>query len=108
MGEKDYQQLLLVQDMAKAFFLKTDIVPCPTLREADGLAMSSRNRRLAPAHRELAPLLFAKLKTASDLESARIELTKAGFEVEYLEEHFGRRFVAAKLGSVRLIDNVIL
>lgn len=108
MGEKDFQQLLLVQEMAKTFFINTEIVACPTLREADGLAMSSRNRRLSPDHRELAPLLFAKLKTAQSLQQAQEELTIAGFEVEYLEEHFNRRFVAAKLGHVRLIDNVSL
>ena len=45
-GEKDYQQLQLIKDMAKNFFMKTEIVPCPTLREKDGLAMSSRNVRL--------------------------------------------------------------
>lgn len=100
-GEKDYQQLRLVRDMAAAFFLDTQIIPCPTLREPDGLAMSSRNRRLSAEERAKAPLLYQAL-----LANNRALLEREGFNVDYLEEHDGRRYVAASLGSVRLIDNV--
>lgn len=104
-GEKDFQQLRLIQDMATAFFLEIAIVPVPTVREPDGLAMSSRNIRLSAAGREKAPLIFQALQN-HDVEAARERLTRAGIEVEYLEEHFNRRFIAAFIDGVRLIDNV--
>jgi pantoate--beta-alanine ligase len=106
MGEKDYQQLQLVKDMAATFFMSTDIVPCPTLREPDGLAMSSRNRLLSADQRERAPRLYQALRRSDPIPTVVQDLETFGFKVEYLEEHFGRRFVAAKLGHVRLIDNV--
>ncbi len=105
-GEKDYQQLLLIRDMSAALFLDIDVVACPIKREADGLAMSSRNLRLTPAQRELAPKIYQILKTAPDAGHAAKELSDAGFRVDYVEEYFGRRFAAAFLGDVRLIDNV--
>lgn len=106
MGEKDYQQFLLVRDMAKNFFLKTEIVGCPTVREVDGLAMSSRNLRLNQTEREIAPALYKNLRASDDIHTIRKNLSELGFEVDYLEEKMGRRFVAARLGNVRLIDNV--
>jgi pantoate--beta-alanine ligase len=105
-GEKDYQQFLLIRDMAKTFFLDCEILSLPTVRELDGLAMSSRNVRLTPEQRKAAPLLFNELKSSKPLTEVRTTLEAAGFRVDYLEEHFGRRFVAAFLGDVRLIDNV--
>ena len=60
-GEKDFQQLQLVEGLVNAFFLDTLIVRCPTVREPDGLAMSSRNRLLSPAERERAPALHRVL-----------------------------------------------
>lgn len=105
-GEKDYQQLQLVAGMAKAFFLDCEIVGCPTVREPDGLAMSSRNHNLNHAERARAALLPQILQTAPNVEAAREALTKNGFKVDYVEEHEGRRFVAASLGNVRLIDHV--
>lgn len=107
-GEKDFQQLRLIQDMVQAFFVPVEIIPCPTVREQDGLAMSSRNLNLAPQDREIAPLLYKTLHTATDLSQAREALTRAGFKLDYLEETHGRRFVAAHLGGVRLIDNISL
>lgn len=106
-GEKDYQQLSLIEEMKKAFFIKTEIVPVPTVRERDGLAMSSRNLRLTAQEREIAPL-FYKLLSNFELSSTQIkyELTSSGFVVDYVEERVGRRLGAAVLGSVRLIDNV--
>lgn len=106
-GEKDYQQYLLIQGMAEAFFLDTKIIGCPTLRENDHLAMSSRNTLLNPEERKKAAL-FPKIlhSPTQSLDQLRAQLTEAGFIVDYVEERFGRRFGAVKLGSVRLIDNV--
>lgn len=107
MGEKDYQQFLLIQEMAKSFFMKTQIVPCATVREPSGLAMSSRNERLSPEGKMKAALIYKTLNnTKSTLSEKREFLVSQGFEVEYLEEHWGRRFIAAWLENVRLIDNV--
>lgn len=101
-GEKDFQQLQLIQGMAQEFFLPTEILACPTRREADGLAMSSRNQRLTPEQRAQAsqfPQLLQNQEAAQQLE-------KAGFAVDYVEEWRGRRLAAVRLGDVRLIDNI--
>ena len=105
-GEKDYQQFLLIHGMAKAFFMATEIVQCPTAREADGLAMSSRNLRLSPEARAIAPAFPRVLREAETAADARARLERAGFEVDYVEDREGRRFGAATIGGVRLIDNV--
>lgn len=105
-GEKDYQQLLLVRGLGAAFFVETSIVGCPTVREPDGLAMSSRNQRLSPAERALAPRFHRALTEAPTPEDARAQLSAAGFAVDYVEERDGRRFGAVRLGHTRLIDNV--
>jgi pantoate--beta-alanine ligase len=105
-GEKDYQQLKLIEGMVQAFFMQTELVACPIVRESDGLAMSSRNVRLSAAERERAPNFYRVLKSKQTLAQMKIELEKNGFEVDYLEELQGRRFGAVKLGEVRLIDNV--
>ena len=105
-GEKDYQQLQLIRGMVTAFFLPTQIVPCPIIREADGLAMSSRNARLSAAERALAPAFYQALSTATTPAAACAQLTAAGFVVDYVEEYEGRRYGAVRLGATRLIDNV--
>jgi pantoate--beta-alanine ligase len=105
-GEKDYQQLELIRGMCEAFFLPTLIVPCPTVREPDGLAMSSRNSRLSADQRARAPLFHGALVQAPTAEGARLQLEAAGFRVDYVEDRPGRRFGAVRLGSTRLIDNV--
>ena len=105
-GEKDYQQLQLIKDMSETFFLRNKVVACPTLREHDGLAMSSRNVRLTPAGRERAPLIYRAISQRPSVTEAKDFLEKNAIEVEYLEEHFGRRFIAAYIDGVRLIDNV--
>jgi pantoate--beta-alanine ligase len=105
-GEKDYQQLQLVRGMAQAFFIETEIIGCPIVREADGLALSSRNARLSPDERALAPQFHATLATAPDPTTARRLLSELGFAVDYVEDRAGRRFGAVRLGSTRLIDNV--
>ncbi len=105
-GEKDYQQLQLIRDMVTAFFMDIDIKPCPTIREASGLAFSSRNNRLSDEQRKLADH-FARIfhQAAVPNEQLRTELNTLGVEIEYLEKHKGRRLVAVKIGDVRLIDN---
>ncbi|MFN8606972.1 MAG: pantoate--beta-alanine ligase [Vulcanimicrobiota bacterium] len=105
-GEKDFQQLQLVQGLVAEFFLNTRIVPCPTVREPDGLAMSSRNRRLDADQRERAAEFPHILKSAVDPEQARAQLEQQGFEVDYVQDWRGRRLGAVRLGSVRLIDNL--
>lgn len=105
-GEKDYQQLQLIRHMAEAFFLPVEIVAMPTVREKDGLAMSSRNQRLTPEQRKVAPYLYEILNSEQPLDLAKNQLEKSGFKVDYLEEHGDRRFAAVFLGEVRLIDNV--
>ena len=104
-GEKDYQQLQLVKGMVDAFFMPIDIVPCETVRAFDGLALSSRNRRLSDEGRRQATAFPQILETAESTEEAISLLEEAGFEVEYVEEVDGRRFGAVQLEGVRLIDN---
>ena len=107
-GEKDYQQYKLIDGMTKAYFIDTEIVPCPTMREEDGLAYSSRNRRLTKEERERAALFPTLLKSGETPLKIINELEENGFKVEYIEDIDGRRYGAAHLGKVRLIDNVKL
>ena len=112
-GEKDYQQYQLIKGMKEAFFMETEIIGCPTVREADGLAMSSRNLNLDARGRVKAVSISQWIGDAiSDKELAR-RLTDEGFAVDYVETIEGRRYVAASLTCgegenqkvVRLIDN---
>lgn len=126
-GEKDYQQLVLVKQMVADLDMDVRVVGVPTVREHDGLAMSSRNRHLGDAERELATTLSAALVAGAHaaaggrqavLDAARAVLdTAPDIEIEYLElaapdlgpapeEGPGRLLVAARVGSTRLIDNV--
>ncbi len=105
-GEKDFQQFQLISEMAKAFFLQTEVVGCKTVRETDGLAMSSRNVRLSVEGRKKAPLLYQALIDFEENEKAVGFLNANGIEVEYLEEFYNRKFIAALIDGVRLIDNV--
>jgi pantoate--beta-alanine ligase len=105
-GEKDYQQLIVVRKMAQEFFVPTQIVACPTVREESGLAMSSRNLLLSPEARQRAAGLFRALTTAANPAEARACLEAQGFTVDYIEERWGRRLAAVFLDGVRLIDNV--
>ena len=107
-GEKDWQQLTLVRGMVEAFFVSTTIVACPTVRETDGLAVSSRNRRLVPEDRARASRFYRALASAPTAEAAAGDLRASGFSVDYVEDHDGRRLGAVRLGDVRLIDNVPL
>jgi len=132
-GEKDYQQLLLVRKMVDDLNIPIEIKSVATFREADGLAMSSRNSRLSGKQRRLAPGLYRVLQMVSkqlvkreqlviDIEAQAIdELKINGFDVEYVSvrdrtslkkqtAQTGNRIVlaAARLGTVRLIDNLIV
>lgn len=106
-GEKDWQQLSLIRGMVEAFFMPTRIVPCTTVRDADGLALSSRNRRLLAADRQKAPEFYRALSFAPTADVACRDLRAAGFAVDYVEDWDGRRLGAVRLGDVRLIDNVL-
>ncbi|MBP2158709.1 pantoate--beta-alanine ligase [Asticcacaulis solisilvae] len=126
-GEKDYQQLAVIRAMVRDFDMDIDIVGHPTLREDDGLALSSRNAYLSPEERAVAPKLYAALqtiKTSADksaaIESAKAELTAAGFgKIDYIAlrdavtlgeitpDTTSQRLLAALwLGKTRLIDNI--
>jgi len=129
-GEKDWQQLQVVRRMVDDLHLPLSIVGVATVREPDGVAMSSRNRFLSEAERARAPLLHAVLtetagvladgRSADEpLDAARARLTNAGFAVDYFALVDGatlreiprtapgaRLIAAARLGSVRLLDNI--
>jgi pantoate--beta-alanine ligase len=132
-GEKDYQQLLVVKRMVHDLNLPIQVTPVATVRENDGLALSSRNVYLSDAERKVAPLLNRTLNFVKDsaqsgqlsleaaLEKGRNDLLALeGVELQYLEARHGETFqpttqfelptvilLAAKLKSVRLIDNVV-
>ena len=95
--------------MQQALFLDCDIIPCPIVREASGLPFSSRNGRLSSEERSLADafaILF--LQRSFCLSELTEKLKQLGLELDYCEEHFGRRFVAVRIGQIRLIDNYAL
>lgn len=129
-GEKDYQQLLVVRRMVRDLAIPVDIVGVPTIREADGLALSSRNAYLSPEERQVAPELHRALVIAAAairagglavtaLAEARQTLNDRGFDVDYVELRDAgslgevtdraaplRLLAAARLGRTRLIDNI--
>lgn len=130
-GEKDYQQLALIRRMARDLDFQIEIIGVPTMREADGLAMSSRNTYLSADERDRAVALPNALRTAADaiiggaavggtLAAAQASLIDAGFAtVDYVElrdadtlepvdqlERPARLLAAARMGQTRLIDNI--
>lgn len=105
-GMKDYQQYKLISEMAKALFLQTEIIGLPTVREESGLAMSSRNMRLTAEGKEKASLIYKTISQKISAQQAKEILSASGFEIDYLEDISGRRYVAATLEGIRLIDNV--
>ncbi len=107
-GEKDWQQLRLVEGMARALFLPVEIIACPTERESDGLALSSRNRRLSRAARGRVAKFPHILRSASTAATATATLRASGFEVDYVADESGVRLGAIRIENVRLIDNVRL
>jgi pantoate--beta-alanine ligase len=133
-GEKDYQQLKIIELLVRQFGFPIQIVPCPLLREPDGLAMSSRNARLSDAERKTAPFIYQQLlwccnnykkHTPFQLQYAIEEKFKhnSAFNLEYIEfadsetllpvkkwedSNSVRAFIVARMREIRLIDNVIL
>lgn len=107
-GEKDYQQLALVQGMVDAFFLDIEVRSCKTIREPSNLALSSRNHRLSPAGREKARQFAKIFHEAKTCDAAIAALNELDITVEYLQEHQGRRLAAVVIDGVRLIDNYAL
>ena len=133
MGQKDFQQLSIVRDMLRQLQMPIELVMCATVREADGLAMSSRNVRLSPDMRAAAPVIYETLMWAktelpqrpcSEIQQEALQkLTAAGLRPEYfdivdgisllpVEQWADSAFIvactAAFAGEVRLIDNVVL
>jgi pantoate--beta-alanine ligase len=107
-GEKDWQQLQLIRGMVEAFLLPVEIVACATVRDTDGLALSSRNRLLSELGRKHAAEFPHALRTARDAAAAAAYLRVRGFEVDYVEDCDGMRLGAVRIDGVRLIDNVRL
>ena len=132
-GQKDYQQLLVIKRLVEDMNLALEIVGAPTLREEDGLAMSSRNQYLTDEERRVAPTLYATLREIGDaletgahdyegLEKRAVnQLEAKGFEPEYVSIRRAENLekpdretdelvvmAAARLGKARLIDNVIV
>jgi len=109
-GEKDWQQFQLVKGMVEALFLDVEIIGCAIIREADGLAMSSRNARLDAAARAKAAEFAAALQAGGSAgESAgevAARLADLGIDVDYVESQDGRLLAAVRIGGVRLLDNV--
>ena len=129
-GEKDWQQVQVIIRMVTDLLLPLEIVPIHTVREPDGLALSSRNRFLTPEERAKAPLLQAQLQATASalaagepaeavLASARAQLARDGFGVDYFALVDGpslapidtlranaRLIAAARMGTVRLLDNI--
>jgi pantoate--beta-alanine ligase len=132
-GQKDFQQLVVIRHMTELLTLDVEIVPCPIIREPDGLAMSSRNVQLGKSERETAPFIYQTLRKASELKAVYTpsELKswvhkrfdeQPDLEIEYFEivEDKSLRSIsswfepvnkvgciAVLLGGVRLIDNMI-
>ncbi len=105
-GEKDYQQYRLIKDMAAAFFMDVEIRSCPIVRNADGVALSSRNTLLSPDGRKLAAEFAAILREGTSAAGVREQLESRGITVDYVEDWSDGRLAALFIDDVRLIDNV--
>lgn len=104
-GEKDFQQYLLIKKMVEALFLPTEIVACCTVRAADGLALSSRNSRLNPEQRAKAALFPRLLQSSLPPNEITQQLIQQGFKVDYIVDKWQRRLGAVWVDDIRLIDN---
>jgi len=105
-GEKDYQQFKLLEGMVKAFFMDVELIPCPIVRETNGLAISSRNRKLSKEGLALAPKFHEILASGGTEEEITAKLEAAGFKVDYVTAKENRLYAAVFLEDVRLIDNI--
>ena len=105
-GEKDYQQFKLLEGMVQAFFMDVKLIPCPIVREENGLAISSRNRKLSPAGLALAPKFHEILAAGGSEAEITKALENAGFKVDYVTIKDNRIYAAVFLEEVRLIDNL--
>jgi pantoate--beta-alanine ligase len=122
-GEKDHQQLTVVRRMVHDLSFPVEVVACPTVREPDGLALSSRNVRLSPEEREAAPVLYRALLAgralveAGERDAGRVgramaeevagqPLARLDYAEAGEEEDGWRLFVAARFGRTRLVDNL--
>lgn len=106
LGEKDYQQYEWIKRMVQHFFLPVTVIRVDTVRERSGLAMSSRNARLSQANREKASLIYKVLSEEPCMDEGRQKLEDAGFKIDYFEQIDKRRFIAAWLDGIRLIDTL--
>lgn len=118
-GQKDLQQLKIIEDMVLNLNLPVKIIPAPIMREANGLAMSSRNQYLTESQKDIAANIYQELSwlktnySDDNVKKVKSKLSELGIEVEYLESHWGQVLIAAcihntRSGSTRLIDNVEL
>lgn len=105
-GEKDFQQYELLKGMTEAFFMNINLIPCPIVREENGLAISSRNRKLSAKGLSIAPKFHEILANNCSIEEKEDQLEKAGFKVDYITKYEGRLFAAVFIDDVRLIDNI--
>ena len=134
LGEKDFQQLVIVKTMVQDLFIPVTVLSCPIVRESDGLAMSSRNQYLSAEERSIAPVIYQALQASlkgfqtGDLNSKRllaraasILCTKLAIQCEYLAvinpktlkpkgqaSENDKLIFAGRLGKIRLIDNIAL
>ena len=133
LGQKDYQQILVIKKLIKDFFFKTKVIILPTFRENNGLALSSRNRLISGKKKHLTKIIFETLKAIAfdiqnfgfkkkKLNSIRLKLLRQGFEkvnyIEILKEKNlakldsnpskGRIFISITIEGIRLIDNIAI
>ena len=105
-SEKDYQQLLLVKKMVSALCMPVEIVGCETIRDKDGLPLSSRNSRMNAVQRQKAGDFFRLLSSDLSVDEIINQLNRLGFKVDYIAEKWQRRLGAVWVDEVRLIDNI--
>jgi pantoate--beta-alanine ligase len=105
-GEKDWQQLRVVRRLVADLSFPVEVVACPTVREADGLACSSRNVRLSPEERSAAAVLYRALTAYPARSMAEVVAEEPLATLDYAVVDGDRLLIAARIGDVRLIDNL--
>jgi len=106
-GEKDYQQYFLVSELIKKYFVQTEVMLCPTVRESSGLPFSSRNTKLSTNERELIEKFYKYFycNRPHTLIEIKEKMSELKIQYDYLEIHNDHLFFALKIGSIRIIDN---